>query len=129
MLLAEPFPIPSLDKEIRRDILLLSRTYLSKAEKLLKKDKNPAYSQKVELLYLHGYLINGNYDKVSKKLKKGFKKDDITETNKSLYCFLNYMVFNHDMKNGEADQWLTELKEQKSNKTFLKEIKLLAAKD
>ncbi|RLD76868.1 MAG: hypothetical protein DRJ07_15585 [Bacteroidetes bacterium] len=118
-----------LDKEIRRDILLLSRTYLSKAEKLLKKDKNPAYSQKVELLYLHGYLINGNYDKVSKKLKKGFKKDDITETNKSLYCFLNYMVFNHDMKNGEADQWLTELKEQKSNKTFLKEIKLLAAKD
>lgn len=117
-----------LDKNIKSDFLLLSRKYLSKAEKLLKKDKNSDISQKVELLFLHSYIINGSYDKVSKKLKKGFKEDDIAETNKALYSFLNYMVYNHKQETDLAQKWLAELTEQKGSKIFLKEIELLKTK-
>ncbi len=117
-----------LDKELKRKFLTLSRAYLSKAEKFLKKDKNPVLSQKVKLLYLHGYLINGNYDKVAKKLQKGFKKDDITEANKALFCFLNYMVSSYNQQDELANQWLSELNAHKSNKTFLKEVDLLTKK-
>ncbi len=118
-----------LDKKVKNDFLSLSRVYLSKAEKLLKKNKNPIFSQKVDLLYLHGFLLHGNYDKVEKKLKKSFKKDQIAEQNKSLYCFLNHMVSKYKQKDAQADQWLSELKNQKGNKTYLKEIELLAAND
>jgi len=116
-----------LKKPIKEEFLSLSRTYLNKAEKQLKKEKNKALSQEVDLLYLHGLLIGNNYSKVKKKLKKGFKEDSIDEINKSLYYFLNYMVYNNENDTEKAESYLSKLKEQKYGKPFLKEAKLLTS--
>ncbi|RUA07024.1 MAG: hypothetical protein DSY82_08825 [Flavobacteriia bacterium] len=115
-----------LNRPVKDEFLSLSRTYLKKAEKRLKKEKNSALTQEVELLYLHGYLISNNYDKVEKKLKKGFKEEKIDELNRSLYYFLNYMVNSKNNNKEKAKFYLDKLKEQNYSKVYLKEIKLLS---
>lgn len=96
---------------------------------MLKKNKSSFYSQKIALLYLQGSLIIGDYKKVNKKLNKSLKQEDIIETNKALYYFLNYMVCDFNQQVKLANQWLLKLKKLKGNDIFLKEIELLAIKD
>ncbi|MCF6224050.1 MAG: thioredoxin domain-containing protein [Flavobacteriaceae bacterium] len=118
-----------LDDSIKNDFLLLSKIYLSKAEKMLRKDKSPLYSQKIALLYLQESLIKGNYDKVTKKLNSNFNREEIEEPNKALYYFLNHMICNYNEQFEMANEWLIELKKQEGNKILLKEIELIGLKD
>jgi len=116
-----------LDDKLKKKFLLLSKKYLDKSRKSLKQNENK-YIQKIELLYLQGYVLNGDYKKVFKKLESNFKEEEIQNSNKSLYCFLNYMVYENGGNDEVAQKWLDHLVAQKGNKIYLTQIKLINSK-
>lgn len=108
-----------LDKKIKNDFISLSEKYLSHAKKHLKKEKkkDAMLDQKIKLLHIQSKALRGNYKRTLKDLNK-FKESDIKESNKLLFCFLNY-VANKGLGNNEAVGCLEKLKALPNSKNQL----------
>lgn len=99
-----------LDKNIKSDFINLSEKYLKHTKSYLKKEKkkDAMLNQKIKLLYIQSKALRGNYKRTLKDLNK-FKEGEIEDSNKLLFCFLNY-VANKGLGKADAEACLDKLK-------------------
>lgn len=108
-----------LDESVKADFINLSEKYLKNTKNFLKKEKkkDAMLDQKIKLLYVQSKALKGNYKKALKDLGK-FNEEDIEESNKLLYCFLNYLA-NKGLGKNEAAGCLEKLKALPNSKNQL----------
>ena len=111
-----------LDKNVRSDFLKLSINYLYQTKKYLNSEKknDDTIDQKIELIEIQEKVIRGNFKRCLKELNKGFKEDEIAETNRSLFFFLNYVSCKGVNDEATSEIWLEKLKSMANHKSYLK---------
>jgi len=116
-----------LDKKVRNDFLSLSLNYLDKTKKLLKSENKNDFviNQKIELVEIQEKLFRGNFKRCLKELNKNFKEDKISEKNKLLFFFLNYVSYKGVNDEAGSEIWLEKLKSTSNHTTYLKRAEKL----
>ena len=117
------------ENNVRKEILDVTRSYLSEADKLLdnKQANYNMVSQKIELMEANADLYSGNYRKLEKTLEKKIDEESLRKYNWGMYCFLNYCLSLEKNDQKGLGKWETELDNLKNPEAYKTRISNLLA--
>jgi len=91
----------NVNKKIKNKFIDVAIEYIDVAKNLINnnEDNIEEKKQKLELYKLYKFVYNFEFDKLEKRLTKGFTEDKISINNKSQYYFLLSIIALHQSKN------------------------------
>lgn len=108
-------------ENVKKDFLKIGSLYLKKANKLYKKEGDKHRNAQRINLYknVYWYLIQGDYKKTIQKLKNNFPENKIDTTNKRMYNFIYFTVYNKLKDKDNARIWYKKLITNRDYKNLL----------
>lgn len=98
------------NKASRSEVVDMAEVYIEEASKLMAETDidREALLQKMELTEIKRLLIMEKDGNANRKLKR-IEKDQVNDTNKRLYAFLNYTILKLQDEASQAEPWKSEI--------------------